>query len=280
MARSVIDAITATNWAIQEEWLHTIAAIAEREHEYAGNIEALEQKLGRPLNNTHDVTVRDGVAIVPIVGPLFRRADFFSKISGATSYDTIARDIREASDNPYIHSILLNIDSPGGEVNGVSELANQIYSLRGKKKVIAYASGTMASAAYWLGSAADSIVASETAMIGSIGAMVSMRVDSENPKTKSYKFVSSQSPLKNASPETDIGAREIQRVVDELAQVFIDTVARQRGINAQGVLDNYGQGSVFVGGEAKKRSMVDEIGIFETIVNDLIRSGGLATYKE
>ena len=280
MPRSVIEAITATQWAILPEWLQTIASIAEREHEYANNLEALEQKLGRPLNNTRDVTVRNGVAVVPMVGPMFRRADLFTRISGATSYDTLALDLREAADNPAVHSIILNIDSPGGEVNGVAELAQQIYSLRDRKKVIAYASGNMASAAYWLGSAADSIVASPTATVGSVGAMMSMRMDSEDPKRKTFRFISSQSPLKNASPETDAGSREIQRVVDEMAQVFIESVALHRGISTQTVLDQYGQGAVFVGAESKKRAMVDEIGIFETVLHDLAWSGGLATYKE
>lgn len=280
MPRSVIDAISATQWAITPEWLQTIATIAEREHEFANNLQALEQKLGRPLANTHEVTVRDGVAIIPVVGPLFRRADFFTRISGATSYDTLARDIREASDSVGVHSIILNIDSPGGEVNGVSELAQQIYALRGRKKVIAYASGNMASAAYWIGSAADSIVASPTAVIGSIGALISMRVDAEDPKRKTYKFVSSQSPLKNASPDTEEGSREIQRRVNEMAGVFVESVAKHREISADEVLETYGQGTVFVGAEAKKRLMVDEIDIFETVLRDLSWSRGLATYKE
>lgn len=280
MPRSAIDAIQATQWAITQEHLQVIASIAEREHEWAGNLEALEQKLGRPLANTHEVTVRDGVAVIPIVGPMFRRANWFMKISGATSYETIAQDLRAAAESPYVHSIILNIDSPGGEVNGVSELSQQIYNLRETKKVIAYASGSMASAAYWLGSAADSIVASPTAMIGSIGAMMTLQIDAENPKSKTYRFISSQSPNKNASPETDAGAREIQRVVDELAQVFVETVARNRGITTDSVLENYGKGAVFVGEQAKKRAMVDQIDIFENVLASLAWSGGLATFKE
>ena len=158
--------ITGDPWAITETALHTILEIAARENERP---EAVAAKLGRELQNTYQVTEREGVAILPITGPLFRYANLFTKVSGASSYELIARDFTAALENPQIKAIILDIDSPGGEVNGVSELSNMIFEARGKKPVSAYASGDAASGAYWIASAADEIVVSETAALGSIG---------------------------------------------------------------------------------------------------------------
>lgn len=264
--RTALEFVARDPWAIRADWLETICAIAEREHEYAGNVEALEQKLGRPLSNSHAVSVRDGVAIVPVSGPLFRHANLMTELSGATSYDALAQDLRRALDDSSINAIVLNIDSPGGHVKGVNELSKQIRAVRGVKPIVAYIGGDGASAAYWLASAADEIVADESANIGSIGAMIGIRMEEGRAGQRSYTFVSSQSPLKNASPETEAGAREIQRLTDEMAQVFIDTVASNRGIEAGDVLEKYGQGAVFTGTNALKRGMIDAIGTLEGVI--------------
>lgn len=267
--RTALDFIANESWAIRPEWLETICAIAEREHEYAGNIEALEQKLGRPLNNTYAVTMRDGVALLPVTGPMFRHANLMTQLSGATSYASLATDLRAAVDNPAVSAIVLNIDSPGGEVRGVNELAKQIKAVRGVKPIVAYIGGSGASAAYWLASAADRIVADEVSTIGSIGAMLGVKVSAERAGEKSYTFVSNQSPLKNASPDTTEGAAELQRLVNEYAQVFVETVAANRGVSVDTVLQDYGQGAVFAGKAALARGMVDSIGTLEGLIAEL-----------
>jgi len=104
-------------WAITESALQTILEIAARENE---SPQAVAAKLGRNLQNTYSVMERDGVAIIPVTGPLFRYANLFTSISGASSYELIARDFNAALENPQIKGIILDIDSPGGEVNGVS----------------------------------------------------------------------------------------------------------------------------------------------------------------
>jgi ClpP class serine protease len=259
--KKAIEAVLAANWAIQPEWLETIASIAERESEYHGNLQALEAKLGRPLGNTMTATVRDGVAVIPVEGPLFRRANLMTEFSGASSYEVLARDFAQALADPNIGSVLLSIDSPGGEVNGASEFAAMVR--QAEKPVWAYVGGTVASAAYWIASAADKIITADTAIAGSIGVQAGYTVKDGRPGEKSYRFVSSQSPMKNASPETDAGAAQIQGNVDALAQVFIDTVARNRNTTAETVLESFGQGAVFVASEALKRGMIDGIGTFE-----------------
>ena len=265
--KKAIEAVLAANWAIQPEWLETIASIAERESEYHGNLQALEAKLGRPLGNTMTATVRDGVAVIPVEGPLFRRANLMTEFSGASSYEVLSRDFAQALADPNIGSVLLSIDSPGGEVNGASEFAAMVR--QAGKPVWAYVGGTVASAAYWIASAADKIITADTAIAGSIGVQAGYTVKDGRPGEKSYRFVSSQSPMKNASPETDAGAAQIQGNVDALAQVFIDTVARNRNTTSETVLESFGQGAVFVASEALKRGMIDGIGTFEGTIQSM-----------
>lgn len=265
--KRAIEAVLAASWAIIPEWLETIASIAERESEYSGNLQALEAKLGRPLGNTMTATVRDGVAIIPVEGPMFRRANLFTQFSGATSYDVLARDLAQALADPMVDAVLLNIDSPGGEVTGTSEFAQMIAAA--DKPVWAYVGGTGASAAYWIASAADRIIAADTAEIGSIGVMAGMTMREPRAGEKSYTFVSSQSPRKNADPGTEAGASDIQARVDSLASVFISAVAKNRGISESVVLESFGAGAVFVAAEAEKRGMIDSIGTFEKTLQSL-----------
>lgn len=269
MGNRAIAAILGETWAMRSEALENMLDIAARDHEFAGNIEALEQKLGRPLMNTERATVRDGVAVIPVMGPLFRYANLMTELSGATSYGTLATDLKAALDDPAVQAIVLQIDSPGGAVKGANELAKQVRDARGVKPIFAYIGGDGASAAYWIASAADKIVADDSALIGSIGAMYSLQAVEDKPGVKRYSFTSAQSPLKNASPDTPEGSREVQRLVNEMAQVFIDSVAANRGVDAEAVLGNYGKGAVFTGAEALKRGMIDEIGTFESVIAEL-----------
>lgn len=278
MKRTALDFIAREHWAITEQALDLICTIASREHEYSQNISALEQKLGRPLNNTRDVTVRDGVALIPVSGPLFRHANLMTELSGATSYAALATDLREALDSPDVHSIVMMFDTPGGHVNGVNELSKQIKATAAIKPVIAYVGGQAASAGYWLASAATKIVADDVANIGSIGAMIGLRInESAKAGEKSYTFVSTQSPFKNADPGTEAGAREIQRLTDELAQAFIDTIAENRGITSEEVLEKYGQGAVFTGKSALSRGMIDEIGTLEGVIESLTQQNAASS---
>jgi capsid assembly protease len=268
--QTAMDFVAREAWAIRSEWLETICDIAARQHEYAGDISALEQRMGRPLANTRSVTLRDGVAIIPVSGPLFRHANMMTELSGATSYGSVALDLRAALDDPAVRAIILDIDSPGGAVKGAGELAKQIHAGTAEKEIVAYVGGDAASAAYWLASAASRIVADESAQIGSIGTMIGMKL-SEGAKAgeRAYSFVSSQSPLKNADPGTDVGSREIQRMTDELAAVFIGAVANYRGVSEEEVMEKYGQGAVFAGVNALERGMIDELGTLEALISTL-----------
>lgn len=260
--------IAGEPWAITETALHTILEIAARENE---SPQAVAAKLGRNLQNTYNVTEREGVAIIPVTGPLFRYANLFTMISGASSYELIARDFTVALENPQIKGIILDIDSPGGEVNGVSELSNMVYAARGKKPVVAYASGDAASGAYWIASAADEIVVSETSALGSIG-VVGMYQGKSAKSTDAVEIVSSQSPHKRLDPTSDDGRSRIQTRIDSMADVFIGTIARNREVSAEDVQNHYGGGDVMIGAKAVSAGLADRVGSLEGLIAEMSSS--------
>lgn len=257
-------------WAIQEEWLSTILEIAAREN--TEEPEAVAARLGRRLDNTRNVRMRDGVAILPVTGPIFRRANWFQEISGATSTEILARDFNAALEDRAVQSIVLDIDSPGGEAFGIGELADMVYAARGQKPIVAYVGGLGASAAYWLASACDEIVCDHGALLGSIGVvMVSRDTRDRDAKAgiREIEFVSSQSPNKRPDPLTETGKDQIQAIVDEMAAVFIGAVARNRDITAKKVVEDFGRGGVLVGAAAVKAGMADRVGSLEATIQDL-----------
>lgn len=265
----MIDAfrIAATQpWAIEPAALETVLQVADR----LGNPEALATRMGRPLANTHNVEIRNDVAIIPIRGPIFRHAGLFTAISGATSTGTLAQDFQSALDNPAVKTIVLDIDSPGGEVTGIHELARQVHAARGKKAIKAYIGGTGASAAYWIASAASEVIANETALIGSIG-VVSSYVDTSQRDEKAgirrIEIVSSSSPQKRLDPATADGRAAAQKLVDSLGDIFVTAVALNRGVTAKKVIADFGRGYVMTGAEAVRAGMVDRLGSLEGVIS-------------
>jgi len=260
-------------WAISESALRGILEIAQREN---ADLEAVAAKLGRPLENTRNVYVRDGVAVIPIAGPMFRYANLFTEISGATSIQVLARDFDEALSSPAVRAIILEVNSPGGEVAGVNELSGMIFNARGRKPIMAYIGAEANSAAYWVASAADQVIAEETAILGSIGIIATIR-DTRARDAKDgvvrYEIISSQSPRKDMDPATDTGRADLQKMVDGVAEVFINALARNRGTTPENILENYGGGSILNARPAVAAGMADRLGTIEGLISELSGAG-------
>lgn len=268
-----LDFVLREPWAMTADALQTVYAIARRAHKADWDAvaarkeaEAVQAKLGKPIDNTHRASERDGVGVIPVRGPIARYASIFSEVSGATSVQKLATDLRACVENPRIKAVLLDVDSPGGQANGIAELAGHIREASKVKPVCAYVSGMGCSAAYWLTSAAKHVVVSPTAVCGSIGVIMSVDTDEDDDE---MRFVSSQSPKKDASPTTQEGREEIQALVDSLASVFINDVARNRGMKPEEVISRFGEGGVKVGEACVKAGMADCVGSFEACLASL-----------
>ena len=216
-----------------------------------------------------------GVAVIPVTGPIFKHASIMSEMSGATSASTIARDIQAALDNPSIKGIVLDIDSPGGQVSGISELSSMIYEGRSKKQIVAYVDGLACSAAYWVASACSSIVMSDTAEAGSIGCVWCSedRTEADVKRgVRKIQIVSGQSPNKRPDLTTEDGRTDLQKNVDATAAVFISSVAKYRGVSEATVLSDFGQGGCFVGADAVKAGLADKLGTFQSVINGVLEN--------
>ena len=130
-----------------------------------------------------------GIGIISVSGVLMKHPDVFSRVLfGATDMDEINEAISEAADREDVQAVLLDINSPGGTVNGTPELAAAVASLSKKKYVYAFTDAEMCSAAYWIASQADVIYATPSARVGSIGVLLPMVDESEAFKQEGLKM--------------------------------------------------------------------------------------------
>lgn len=269
----IIDVLTSP-WAIVREKLFEIQEIYST-HLRGEKIDvaAIEARIGKPLeNDTESYEVINGMAVISLHGVSAKRANLFSRISGGISTELAARDITDALNDPDIKGLLLDIDSPGGTVDGTLELANIIFEGRDKKPIVAYTDGIMASAAMWYGSAADKVyISGDTVQTGSIG-VVATHVDySEYEKrigiktteiyAGKYKRMASQH-----KPLSKDGKQYIQDSVDYVYTVFVDQVARHRGVSSDTVLKDMADAKVFIGKQAITAGLVDGVSTMDRLL--------------
>ncbi|MEB2855500.1 S49 family peptidase [Pseudomonas atacamensis] len=255
-------------WLMLPGALDNLLTIADR----MGDPAALETRTGMRLDNSRTVSVRNGVAIIPVVGPVFRYANLFTEISGATSTQVLATDLQTALDDPKISAIILNIDSPGGVAAGINELADQIHAARYRKRIVAYIGGTGASAAYWIASAASEIVIDETALAGSIGVVVEAVVGGEEGNgRKRYQIVSRNAPNKRVDLSTEEGRAKVGETVDAMGDVFVAKVARNLGVEPERVPEMGDFGGLRVGAAAVESGLAHRLGSLETLITELAK---------
>lgn len=224
--------------------------------------------------------VVNGSAIIQMNGVLSSNPSAFERIFfDAVSMEQIREDISTAVNDPAVNQIVLSIDSPGGSVQGTQETANHIFNLRGTKPIVAHSSGMMASAAYYIGSAADKIfISGDNVMAGSIGTIyrhVDFSKQNENEGVKVTEFVSGK--YKNAfssnAPLDDIKSEYIQSIVNKSFSIFAADVTKFRGVQKS----NMGEGKVFLGQDAIDAGLVDGFSSLSDIVNG--QSAGVQSPK-
>lgn len=249
-------------WAMLPADIERVVSIAEREN--APTPEALEAIRAQSARFGERVKVRDNVALIYAQGPMFKGANLFVEISGATSYEIMRRDLQAALDAPTIDAIMLVMDSPGGEAQGCDELATAIFEARSKKRIETYVSGFACSGGYWLAAATSQITVSDLATLGSVGVVLGVTDRSKaDERSGRLEFVSSQSPNKRPDLSENEGRAQIQKYVDDMGDVFVRAVAKYRGIKPGEVISKFGAGGLEVGANAVAAGMADTVGQFE-----------------
>jgi ClpP class serine protease len=235
-------------FALEKNWLNRYS------HALSLCTEPAQKESTRMVSDLYQVSGK--TAIIKITGILSNHVSIFDEIFGfapSLTYDEIIQAIDKANQDESIKDILLDINSPGGYVEGV-ELASLAVAAS-VKPVYSQTSGMMASAAYWIGSQAKKIKAlSRTASFGSIGVAT---VAFKEPGI--YEIASTDAPNKRPDPETEEGMSAIKKELDDIHKIFASDVARGRGVSVEKVNSDFGKGGVFLAEEAKTAGMIDNI---------------------
>lgn len=214
----------------------------------------------------------NSLAVVNISGRLIAKSSWLSRLFGMSGYDEIANAVTAAAMEPGIENILLDIDSPGGSVSGLAEAADMIKNIDATvTPVSAFTSASMHSAAYWLGSAAREIHATEMASVGSIGVIGVHFDESERYKKDGIKptvFTAGKNKgIGNPyEPLSDSDKTYMQEEIDKAYDFFVGAVAENRGLPTEYVREKVADGSTFYGQEAKDIGLIDSLNSFQDVV--------------
>jgi len=254
-------------WLVEEAWLE-IMVQSFLIDDVSVDQESLQVLKSERLLETRSAQIRGSIAHLPIHGPVFSKPNILTEWLGiGCVLGDIVGDLQMVLDNPDVESIVLDIDSPGGTVTGINEAADFIKAASETKPITAYIGGVGASAAYWLASAASEIVLDATSRVGSIGVVVAY----PNPKGDDdgyIEIVNTASPNKRPDVSTEKGKKVITAELDDLAEVFIDTVAKNRNVSTSTVINDFGHGGVLVGQKAVNAGMADRLGSFEELMKE------------
>jgi signal peptide peptidase SppA len=250
--------IAASAWAIvPERGLELLAALELRGSGVAVNFEAARSISRAP------VAGGKGVAVIPLYGPLAQRG----ALCGTSVQDFMAT-LSAAMSDPNIAAVVLDVDSPGGNTYGIDEASSAMYAMRGSKPLIAVANSVMASAAYWLASAADEVVVTPGGDVGSIG-VYAVHTDQSgaaaqkgvtNTIISAGKYKAEHSPF---GPLTEESKASLQKMVDEKYGMFTAAVARNRRTSPDVVGRGYGEGRTVGAKEAVAVGLADRVGTLD-----------------
>ena len=269
----ILEAITTTPWAILPETLQMICGIFTAAASGRGlTAEEIQARIGAAQRPS---ARRSGaVAVLPLHGPIAQRMNMMVAVSGGTSTEMFAKQFRAVMSEPGIGSVIIEVDSPGGTISGVEELATEIFKARGTKPIIAQVNSMMASAAFWIGAAADEIVITPGGEIGSVG-VYGMHMDFSEADAKAGVKTTLISAGKfktegnQFEPLSDEARGAFQQRIDEVYGMFVASLARSRGVSAATVRHGFGEGRMVGAKAALELGMADRIGTMQDTLKRL-----------
>jgi signal peptide peptidase SppA len=264
-------------WAMRPEALATLCNLAANGllgAQIEADVEAAKRR-GRPAAISGGVTT---VSLKGVLAPVGGLLALFFDIPNPL--DVFREGMREALANPDVGAIVIEIDSPGGVVDGIPEMAAELRAMRGSKPIVAHANTLAASAAYWLASQADEVITTPSGAVGSIGVYATHRDMSgamkmmgvETTLISAGKYKTDGSPFQ---PLSDGARAHIQEDVDHFYGLFTADVARGRDVKQADVKSGYGEGRVLNAKAALAVGLVDRVEtIGETVARLSSRSRG------
>lgn len=282
--KRILQAVRSTAWAIEPQRLVDIMEVLAYK---ARGGEMSREDIAAYIDIQTAAKPRSeragGVAVLGLRGIIENRIEQVDDISGpgGTSIELFRSRFRDAMNNDAVGSIVIDIDSPGGSVDGVMEMASEIRAARQKKPIVAVANTLAASAAYWLGSQASEFVAAPSASVGSIGVFaahsdISEKLAAEGERVTLVHAGAHKIEGNPFEPLSDEARGYMQELVDSYYDDFVVDVARGRGTKPADVKANYGGGRILRADKALEAGMIDRIETFDEAVS---RMRGTATSK-
>ncbi len=268
-----IRALLRSPWAIQEAKLEEILGFIEA-HGAGERLSEEEARNQFGAARSSDLRAVGQIAVIPIYGTIIPRANMMSAWSGGTSCQALAKNFDEALNNDDVSAIVLDIDSPGGSVSGVEEVARKIERGRGKKPVHAVSNYLMASAAYYIGSQADEVAVSPSGEAGSIGVYM-LHTDVSEAAAKAgirHTIIKAGRYKAEGHPYAPLGEEAeaaLQAEVDEFYDLFVAAVARGRKVKEAAVRNGFGEGRCLSAKRAVQEGIADKVATLDEVLDGL-----------
>jgi len=217
---------------------------------------------------------RGAIAILGLYGVIVPRAGSMAEYLGGTSAERFTARLRELVRDSSVSAIVVDTYSPGGDVTGVEEASRALFDARGSKPIVAIANHTMASAAYWIASAAGEISVTPSAEVGGIGVYavhqdVSRAAEMAGVKTTLVSAGERKTDGNPYEPLSDEARGYMQGRVNDYYAAFVGDVARNRGTSSRAVREGFGKGLTFVGAEAVRHGLADRVETLDQLVTRL-----------
>jgi len=275
-SRRVVATCLDEVWAIDPFKLEQICGFLDlRASGYtptADEVQVVLARDGRVDDQDDEPEIVDGVVQLGLFGVMAPRMNMLTQISGGTSTQQFAAQLRQAGENEAIRTVVVEVDSPGGVVTGTEELRRAMVSLAARKRVVAIARGMMTSAAYYASAGATELVATPSSQVGSIGVYAIHREITKAAEDAGVKFrVFRAGEYKAAGIEveklTETFASVLQERIEEPYRQFVAAVAVDRSVTTEAVENRFGQGRTFLAAPARERGMIDEVLGFDELIS-------------
>ena len=268
----ILSYVASTLWGILPAKFHELLAVlASRAAGHEFTAAEIRARIG-DNSESSELSQQGMIAIVPLRGVIAHRMGGMQDSSGGMSTERFQAMFRQAMANEQVHTIVIDVDSPGGTIPGVQEAAAEVFAARGQgKRIVAVANSLCASAAYWLASQADEIVCIPSGLVGSIGVFtahedLSAMLEKEGidiTLISAGKFKTEGNPFEKLSED---GKAHLQGRVNDAYAQFTADVARGRGVSVKDVQDGYGQGRALAAKDAKKAGLIDRIETMDALL--------------
>ena len=274
-------------WAILEEELGTVqqaymkylagdeigAFNVVRPHANVPVTGLLDDLLNFNMDKVPPTSFMNGdIGVLPVEGVIMPKTTFWTRFMGAATLDVMTRDFTALVNDDSVKAIVLDIDSPGGVAFGVEQFANIVYEAREVKPIYSITSTMMASAAMWIGAAAEEVfITGEVVMTGSIGTVISHIDISELEKMLGVKTTEiSAGKFKriasNFKPLSEEGRAELQSQVNHVNDAFVSAIAKFRGVEVEIVVSDMADGKTLIGSKGIEAGLIDGILSAEDLV--------------